>query len=286
MNVLGVLFAFLALFSWGFGDFLIQRATRRIGVWQSLFFIGIVGFLFLLPFVWEELPLLLHPTALALLVSLSAVTLITALFEFESLKIGKIAVVEPILGFELPLTVLLSIFFLGENLTWVHIVLMGVVFLGVGLVSRSRKIRGRLAWERGVLYAVIGTLGMSVVNVLQGVSSQEISPLITVWFVHSSLALACFIFLLFKKEVHTLKTDLLTHTRLVLGESFLDNLAWVSYSLAVVHLPIAITITITESYIILTVLLGLRFNHERLTRSQYVGVCITIAGLLLLAFTA
>lgn len=42
-HYIGILFAFIALISWGFGDFFIQKTTRIIGSWKALFFIGIVG---------------------------------------------------------------------------------------------------------------------------------------------------------------------------------------------------------------------------------------------------
>lgn len=51
----GILFAFIALISWGFGDFFIQRTTRIVGSWKALFLIGIVGLVGLLPFVKSDL---------------------------------------------------------------------------------------------------------------------------------------------------------------------------------------------------------------------------------------
>ena len=48
---LGIIYAIAAMLSWGVGDFLIQRASRKIGIWQTLFFIGLGGFLGLFPFL-------------------------------------------------------------------------------------------------------------------------------------------------------------------------------------------------------------------------------------------
>lgn len=36
---LGILFAFVAMLFWGFGDFMIQKSTRKIGDWETVFLI-------------------------------------------------------------------------------------------------------------------------------------------------------------------------------------------------------------------------------------------------------
>ena len=41
-------------------------------------------------------------------------------FDFEALKEGKFAVIEPILGIELPITVALSLFILKENISFLE----------------------------------------------------------------------------------------------------------------------------------------------------------------------
>ena len=52
---IGILFAFAALIFWGFGDFLIQRSTRKFGDWETLFLIATFGAIVLTPFVRNDL---------------------------------------------------------------------------------------------------------------------------------------------------------------------------------------------------------------------------------------
>ncbi|MFA5793430.1 MAG: hypothetical protein WC897_06265, partial [Candidatus Gracilibacteria bacterium] len=90
----GILFAFGALLCWGFGDFFIQKSTRAIGIWKSLFFIGASGIVAIFPFIFDQLGALLRePRHLAILSLAGIVVLFTALFEFESLRRGKLAIV-------------------------------------------------------------------------------------------------------------------------------------------------------------------------------------------------
>src|SRR3989338_6384896 len=124
---LGIFFAFVALFAWGFGDFLIQKTTRRIGSAGSLFFITLVGScLFLLPALnelkrFDSLDYRLTGS-LALLATCLVLT-VAAFFELEGLRSGKIAVIEPVLSLELPVTVLLSVIFLSEQPSLAQIIL-------------------------------------------------------------------------------------------------------------------------------------------------------------------
>jgi drug/metabolite transporter (DMT)-like permease len=43
MLATGIVLAIVAMLSWGFGDFLIQKNTRKIGDWDTLFFITLFG---------------------------------------------------------------------------------------------------------------------------------------------------------------------------------------------------------------------------------------------------
>ena len=56
-----VVFAFLAMLSWGVGDFFIQKTIRKIGGLETLLWIGLIGTLILIPFAIKDLALLKNP---------------------------------------------------------------------------------------------------------------------------------------------------------------------------------------------------------------------------------
>ena len=183
---LGIALAFVALLTWGIGDFLIQRSTRRIGVWETLFWNAFAATVILFPFIFRQLQqLTVVSGAFTLLVGLSIVVLFAALFNFTALKEGKIAIVEPIQGIELPITIALAVGLVGERLTAAQFLLMGIVFIGIvfAVTVSAEHIRyPRRILERGVLFAGLGAVSMALMNFLVGVSSQRISPLLTLWF--------------------------------------------------------------------------------------------------------
>lgn len=285
---LGILFAFGALFFWGFGDYFIQKSTREVGDWETLFYNGLFGLIMLFPFVYREIPtfLSISPQSI-LLFSVAAITFVAALFEFEALKEGKLSVIEPVLGTELVFTVFLSIWLLNESLSLAQLFLIALCFVGIMLaVTRNfdhLKYHKRFL-ERGVLIAIMGAITMGVVNFMTGVTARETSPLLTMWAVEAFLMVACAIYLIFKKRIRGTVSDLVHHPKYILAQSFFDNLAWVSFAYALVLIPISVATTISESYIILTVFLGIHFNKEKIKPHQKIGAALAVVGILALSF--
>lgn len=285
--MLGILFAIGALLCWAFGDFYIQRTSRKIGIWKSLFFIALIGTLALSPFIADELSAAFNnPRQLIIMTLAGVVMFFAALFDFEALKQGKFAIIEPILGIELPLTVALSVVFLQEQLSVQQVILIGIVFIGLILAvtinTKHLQYHKRIL-EKGVILAGLGAIGMGLTNFLAGVASQEVSPLMAYWFISLEILILCLVYLISTKQISTLIQDYKKHTALILRESILDNLAWILYMYAVIYIPIAIATTISESYIALGVLLGLVVNKEKLRKHQVVGVVLTVLGVILLA---
>ncbi len=89
-----ILFAFGAMLFWAFGDFFIQKCTRKIGDVEALAFIGIIGAIGLIPFIIKDFHLLASLPNLILLLFLGVLTFVAALFDFEALRKGKLSVVD------------------------------------------------------------------------------------------------------------------------------------------------------------------------------------------------
>ena len=271
---------------WGFGDFLIQRASRRIGIWQTLLFIGLGGFIGIFPFVKDEILALFTEANLTLLSVTIIVALASALFYFEALKVGKIAVIEPITAIELPIAIALSIALAGERLTVPQWLLAGLVFIGIVLViteHHSHLHYHKRILEKGVILALVGAVGMGLNDLLMGLSAREVSPLLSIWFIHSMLGVLSLGYLLFTQQAGKLVTEFKTYPWLIIMQSILDNAAWIFFAFAVNIIPIAISATIGEAYIAMGVLLGIFLNREQLKYHQYVGIAFATLGVMLLS---
>ncbi len=281
----GILFAVLALFCWGIGDFLIQRSARKFGNWVALFYITAFGSFFLLPFVWGILgDLVRHPSELIILLVTSGVMLFAALFEFQALKVGKLSVIEPVYALEVPITVLLASFLLQEGLGFWPTILIVTLLVGIFLVSvKGLKIFKKLHLEKGVWLAVIATAAMGVVNFLFGVGARATDPLVMNWFLSVFIAVVALFYLFFTKRLGDISKGWRQSKKLILAVSIFDNLAWIAYGAGVLFAPIALVIGISESYIAFAAILGLIINKEKLQRHQWFGLAVAVVAVVILA---
>lgn len=282
---LSVLAAFGAMLCWGFGDFFIQRTTRRVGDVECLAFIGSLGALGLLPFVLQEIPALLDARNMALMLLLGGVTFIAAVFNFEALKRGKLSVVEMILEIELPITVILGFMFFGESLTLAQLAAIGAVLAGIALIAAgSRPHKGLGVLEKGALLAAIAAVGMGFVNFLTAAGSKQISPLMAIWAPWLIVAVISFVALAGRDGIGKTMGNAVKFKWLILATAIFDTAAWLFFAFAVLDSMLSITIAITESYPAVAMLLGLMINRESIARHQYAGAGMALAASVALGF--
>ena len=299
---MGILFAIIALVSWGLGDFLIQKSTRRTKRWPMgllntilnrgeersskwivLFYITFTGAIILTPFIFGKIQLLSWPD-IGLLTLVSVVILSAALMEFQALKIGKLSVVEPAFALEIPVTALLAGFLLQEKLNSNQIFLIAVLIIGIFLVSvKDLTNLKKVIWEKGAGLAVVATLTMGAVNFLVGFSSRQTDPLMTNWFLNVFVAVVSFIYLIKHGQAANTFSYLKENTKLILNTCLFDNLAWIAFAFSMTQIPIAIATGISESYIILAVGLGFVFNKEKLRKHQITGLVVAVIAAVILA---
>ncbi|MEI7512477.1 MAG: DMT family transporter [Candidatus Uhrbacteria bacterium] len=285
---MGIFWAFVAMFSWGLGDFLIQKSTRKLGNGVALFCITAFATVLLFPFIVQELPYLaLVDYRFWLLLAASIVILIASLFDFEALRIGKISVVEPIYALEVPLTVALGSFFLSEWLTPIQGLFTTILITGIIFVSlESLRVFRHFHLEKGVFLAITATIVMSSANFLFGVGARHTSPLLINWFTSAFIAIALAGYLTYSHQWKALKKSWQKQKGLILGVSIADNIAWIAFTFSTLTIPIAISTGISESYIALAAGLGLIVNKEKLATHQKIGLVCVIISAIALAFVS
>ena len=284
---LGLLFAFVALIGWGFGDFFIQKTTRIIGVYKTLFLICAGAMVVLFPFVYGELHTYSGADYQAIAI-LSLIIFVYALVIFQAFEKGKLSVVESVIAIELPLTVALGVFVGGETLTVQQFALFLIIFVGIALAAASRL--DHLHWhkrifEKGVAWAFAAAFLSALTNYYVGTYSQHMSPLFVIWATHSMLAILCGGYIFLRGDFRSLWTAIKQHPVPIIGQSIFDNSAWIGYAFATSMIPISLTVTISESYIALAALLGYFLGREKLNNHQIIGAIIAFIGVFFLART-
>ena len=282
MYSLGIIFSVLAMFGWGLGDFYIQKSTRKVGSTESLFFICLFAALVLMPFSYQGIGRLNSHTIWPMLI-ITIATLAAVSCNFQAFKIGKISVIETVLGIELPLTLVFSVIFKGEIVNVWQVLLILLVFCGI-LFATSEDLKLHLhIKEKGVWLAVLGAVVLAVINVFMGIASIETSPLFANWFTSVLVALILFAYLYQIHRVSGIAKHLEKNIGLLIKLGIIDNGAWIAYSYAVTFIPVAIAATVSEGYIALAAGLGIWVNHEKLKRHQMIGVFVAIGAIIVLS---
>jgi len=284
-----LLAAFAAMLCWGVGDFLIQRTVRKVGDLETLFFIGLIEFVGLFPFVLGDWQLLFSIPNLLVLSLLGVITFIGAMFTFEAFKKGKISVVETVIEFELPVTIIIGFILFREVLTLWQILLIIPVFIGILLMaigSASKKPQNPFEGiEKGVFLGALAAIGMGFINSFTALSAREVSPVMAVWFPALFLFLISYIILLKKGKVKDSFVNFKKFKILILAMGIVDAAAWVFYAIALSSQNIGVITAITESYVVIAMILGVTINKEKITPHQYVGAILAILASILLAMT-
>ncbi len=268
-----------AMLFWGFGDFLIQKGTRKLGDIETLAWISFLGSLGLLPFVWHDLALVLQRSNFLILLGLGITAFIVAISNFEALKRGKLSIVEVLMELELPLTVIMGLIFLKEHINILQILLMVMIFVGIILIAtKPGEIKKHHFFEKGAVLALITAIGYGLVNFLTAVGAKEISPLLTIWFPWVVFVGICICYLIYHGRLKTASRHIRNYAWLIVGMGIFDTLAWVLFAIALAKKELAVTIAITESYPVISLLLGITINHEKISKLQLVGATMTVAA--------
>lgn len=282
---LPILFAFGAMIGWGFGDFLIQKSIKKIGAIETLCWISLFSSIILIPFVLNDLKTVSQPQLITLII-LGLANFASGYIHFKALNIGKLSVVEIIMSIELPLTILLGVLVFRESLSLEQIALIVLLFVGIVLISIDPKqIHKKDFLEKGSLLAILSGVLIAVVNFGSASQAKEISPLMAIWLPWLICGLICFAHIS-RRRLGKFIGNSQKNWRLIGEMVIVDLLAWTSYVFAVAKEELAVTIAITESYIVIALVLGVIVNKEKISRIQYFGAALAVTCSLLIAFVS
>ncbi|MGH2379212.1 MAG: DMT family transporter [Candidatus Limnocylindria bacterium] len=279
-----LLFGVGAALGWGVGDYAGALASRRIGVlWTSLGMQLIGTTLYAVALAaagrFPTVTAAAVPWAVAL-----ALVGASALFVFyKALALGPIAVVSPVAASYAAVTVVLVVIFLGERLELPQIAAITVTFVGIVLASSDfRAILRTLGRPLpGIRLAFVATLGFGMYGAALAAAAREHDGLELVLLARIASAVLLAAAVLATRAAIPTDRRPATLVLLVLTGVF-DTAANVSFVLGVEAGFASIVATGSGLYPVIPVFLAIFFLGERLVPSQYLGIAITVAGLVAL----
>ena len=207
------------------------------------------------------------------------------LFYFKALSMGDINKVVPIDKSSTVLTVLLAIIFLGETSNLV-IKLIATAILAVGILLMVEKKKGNVQAKGHVwmIYAVLSAVFAALTSILAKVGISGVDSNLGTAIRTGVVLLLAWAIVLARgkhKQIRTLdKKEML----FIVFSGIATGASWLCYYYAIGHGLVSVVVPIDKLSLIVTVVFSYFIFKEKLSKKAFLGLCLMIAGTLLMAF--
>ncbi len=204
---------------------------------------------------------------------------------FKALSMGDINKVVPIDKSSTVLTVLLAIICFGEtsNLA-LKLIATAILALGIFLMVEKKKTEGETKGRSWMIYAALSAVFAALTSILAkvGVSGVE-SNLGTAIRTGVVLVMAWIIVLARGKQEQLSSLDKRELLFISLS-GIATGASWLCYYYAIGHGLVSVVVPIDKLSIIVTVAFSYFVFGEKLSKKSFFGLCLMVAGTLLMAF--
>jgi drug/metabolite transporter (DMT)-like permease len=217
---------------------------------------------------------------LPLALALAALGLAGLLLFYKALAVGPIAIVSPIGGAYVAVTVLLVVVFLGERLSTGQAIAISVTTVGIVMTGTDgRSLAAALGRPKpGVWLAILAMFGFGGWAALMAYATRTHDGLAMILWQRVLSVAASIVILIALRGPMPVRLDKTT-LGIVLGSGLFDTLANVLYVLGVQGGYAAIVATGSGVYPLVPALLAITVLGERLAANQYLGVLVLLGGL-------
>lgn len=280
------LYGLLAAFGWGGADFIARFTGRAIGHQQALFGMLSVGavamsliiFLFDIPFVF-----VISGWWLLLLTGIG--TMVATLLLYWGLARGPVTIVAPIVG-SFPIFNVILALILGSRPDRLQWIAMFAVFIGVWLVAyasshfESHPDYNRQHLRRTIIIALASSLGFGITVAAAQAASPIYGELQTVFIARWISLLSIALVFIWKKQVPIITV---TCWPLIGIQGFMDTGAYAALAWSARTENAEIAVVTASGFSIVTVLLARYFLKEKMSGTQWGGVILIVAGVVVLS---
>ena len=285
---MGVIAGLLSMFSWGTAIFLAAIASRKLGNVLTLFWMQLFGFLAATLFLlmsFHSLPLDLVLKNVPILVLVAILQVVAYLAFYKGLEKAQVSLVSPIGAAWGLITALLGVLFLKENLGAVQILALGLIILGIILLSVNITDLLRLKKVNlldGVKEGVIAMLGWGVSLFLLIFATKDLGWFLPAIVFRFFVLLLLVGYMLFTGKLTSVKSTKIPLSLLILIGVF-DIGGFFSYSLGVSGSQASIVAPIGSAFTLVTVILAKVFLKEKWDLGKAAGILMIVGGLVLIS---
>ena len=288
-TLISILSGLGAMFGWGTSDFLANNASDKIGHTRTFFWSQIAG-LVLMGLVGLFLSTGLSsfsPPILILIVVAGIAYALGYLYFYNGFEIGNVSVVSAAINLQNVFVIAISYFVFGQTLTFFQIPALLLLMIGVTLVSVNFKdlTSGEVSLVKGIKETLIATMLFGIIFWPVNEYIVERVDWISASFMIKLVAIV-FVMLMSKttKRNLAIPESARNMTKVLIAIGCLEAIGIISMSYGVSLGDAIIVAPIASALTIVTVSLAVIFLKEKLTRTQWAGIGLTMLGIFLTGF--
>lgn len=286
---MGILLGLTAALSWGLADYFAALASRRTGSFRVVlgFHLAAMVLLTALLLATGEGLSDVSGADMAWFAFLGVLGGVSYLAFYQALAIGPISIVSPIVSAYAAVTVVCAVVIGGERLAGGETAAIVVVILGVLLASSDLAQMRHL--ERVALLGILLALATAVVigAFVYGVAyfSEEYGWLVPIFLARGFSTL--FLVLVSLRGGEWRFEDRSPRLLVtIVGIAVVDTLGYVAFNFGVRHEDTSVVATAAAPYAVVPIVAGVMLLHERPRMTQWAGIGLVIAGLVLLGLVS
>lgn len=282
-----VVFGLLSAIGLGFADLTGAAVVRRLGVLRT----AVVSHLFTTALLTVFLLIASDLGALsaahwAQLAGLSVLGTFVYIAFYRALQLGPIAIVTPVVSTYAVIVILLSVVVIGERLSGGQVLAIAATIGGVVMASVDiGEIRSGRMLSRGVLIALVATVGVGVWIYAIGVVSRDLGWFLPV-YINRLLTLAILAPVAAVRRSWPWQQLTVPLVLGVLVVGVLETASLMAFARGAEIGTISIVAAASTVYPVVPILGGVFIFHERLAPTQVAGLVIVVVGLVMLALAS
>lgn len=285
-----MIYGLAAAFGWGLSDLWAAISGRRIGSLRTVVIAQVAaGIAVTVTLVVVRPDLSDIPTVAPWLVANAFIGAAAFATLYRALELGPVAIVSPVLATYAVIPVLLSVVLLGETLGGGKIAGVAVTIVGAAVASTDvRALRaGGTGRPAGLPWAIVSMLLFGVATYIMGWAARIAGVVASLWFgrvLLTGVVVIAWMVLRRRATEPNAAREASGGRGLASVVGIAELLGTFAYARGAEVGFVSIVTAASAVYPVVPVVGGVAVLHERPAPTQYAGIAMVIAGLLLLAF--
>jgi bacterial/archaeal transporter family protein len=281
---MGVFFAIISMVVYGVSDILLAKSSRKTGEYPTIFWRSILLSLMLLAVALAVEGTALVPLKhLPILLLLGVIGVASYYTYSKALKVGFVSVVSPFAHSAVIITVILSFIFLGERMSLLQSVAVGLIIIGMVFISidfkEIRKMRVR-QMTKGMGYAMLTFIGWGAFSFILRLAIDRVGPYLAAFYMEAIGAAVLLLVLPFSSGVKVIGKNSLCIIFFLAATVVIADIA---SNVAITQVMLSIVAPIMYSASLVGIILATIFLKERLTLTQKLAAGSIILGIILVS---